>query len=121
MPKSKMLIAPILAVALALSIAAAVSYLPLSTQTAPQTQLSESTQSPTYSSAGPAGPVGSTGTNNMQTPAPVPTTAPTAVPASTASTFNFAAVLFIIIAIVVGSAAVLVLFREKELKKELAV
>ena len=123
MVNKKILIAPILAVALVLSLTAAVSYLPLSSQTAhtvtPKNTLSSaSTPAPTSQ----PGAMYSTSTNSSvasptQPPVPAPTTA--ATPASVTQTVYFLPALFVIIAVVLGVVAVQVLFRERGLRKEL--
>jgi len=135
MPNKKMLIAPILAVALVLSLTAAVSYLPLSPQATPQVapknQLSTaSTPAPT-SQPGSMSYMNSSGASRTQIPVPAPTLgasptqppvpAPTAAPASASitQTVYFLPVLFVTVAVVLGVVAVQVLFREKDLRKEL--
>ena len=124
MVNKKMLLAPILAIALVLSLAAAVSYLPLSSQTASQNQ--QLTQNPMYTTATPAPEFAAPSNEGAPyVPAPsasaAPAPSPTAVPASTLSSSpDFLPVLFVIVAVVIGIAAVQVLFSEKGLKKELS-
>jgi hypothetical protein len=94
--KKKMLLAPILAIALAFLLAGAVSFLPQnasSGQPSPQpTSFSGSTMPP------------------------LPTTAPVSQGVSNG---NIVPILFIVAAIVVGIVAALLLFSEKNLKKEI--
>ena len=122
MLNKKMLIAPILAVALVLSLTAAISYLPLSPQAAPQNQPSAVSAPAPTSTPKPTLPSYSAGASSTQMPSPAaaPTTAPTAVPAVVSAPANFLPVLFVIVAVMLGVVAVQVLFREKELKKELS-
>jgi len=133
MQKKKMLIAPILAVALVLSLTAAVSYLPLSTQTAPQASSKNqsstmSTPAPTsqpgfayYTNSSGASPSGAlpSGASPTQIPVPAPTATTPATPASILQTVYFLPVLFVTVAVVLAIVAVQVLFREKELRKDL--
>ena len=94
--KKKMLLAPILAIALAFLLAGAVSFLP---QTVLQSQ---SKPEPTSSSNTPA--------------TPLPTTA---VALASTSDGNVLFVLFVVAAIIVGLVAAFLLFSEKNLKKEI--
>ena len=144
MVKKKMLIAPILAVALVFSLTAAVSYLPLTPKTTPQAtphvapknQLSTastpaatsppesqfstaSTPAPTTQS-GPAYYMNSSAASPTQLPVPAPTSTAQPATATVTQTVYFLPVLFVIVAVVLGVVAVQVLFREKELKKELS-
>ena len=124
MVNKKVLIAPILAVALVLSLTAAVSYLPLSPQATPQ--VAPKNQLSTSSTPAPTSQPGamyttsknSSAASPTQPPVPAPTT--TATPASVTQTVYFLPVLFVIVAVVLGVVAVQVLFREKALKKELS-
>ena len=119
MVKKKLLIAPILAVALALSLTAAVSYLPLSPQATPQNHfLAVSTPSPT-SQPGIAYSMNSSVASPTQIPVPSPAATAPPAPASVTETFYFLPVLFVAVAVVLGVVAVQVLFREKDLRKEL--
>jgi len=124
MPNKKMLIAPIIAVALVLSLTAAVSYLPLSPPTAPQKQSSTvSTSAPTPAPTSQPGYMYSTnssGPSSTQPPVPAPTVTAPPAPASVVQTVYFLPVLFVIVAVVLGIVAVQVLFREKDLRKELS-
>ena len=130
MRNKKMLIAPILAVALVLSLTAAVSYLPLSPQAAPQKQPSTVSTPASTSTPKSTPPSYSAGASSTQMPSPAaaptvaptasPTAAPTAVPAVVSQPAYFLPVLFVIAAVVLGVVAVQVLFREKELGKELS-
>jgi 3-oxoacyl-ACP reductase-like protein len=66
----------------------------------------------------------STSTNSSapsptQPPVPAPAATAAPAPASITQTVYFLPVLFIIVAVVLGVVAVQVLFREKELRKEL--
>jgi hypothetical protein len=123
MLNKKMLIAPILAVALVLSLTAAVSYLPLSPQATPQA--APKNQPSTVSTPAPTSQPGfmysmnSTGAPPTQIPVPAPTATTPPAPASVVQTAYFLPVLFVTVAVVLGIVAVQVLFREKELKKEL--
>ena len=126
MLKKKMLIAPILAIAIVLSLTAAVSYLPLSPQTALQNQPSTvSTPAPTnqfgpmYSTNSSGAPVNSSGASPTQIPVPAPAATAAPAPASITQTVYFLPVLFVIVAVVLGIVCVQVLFREKELQKDL--
>jgi hypothetical protein len=112
-----MLLAPFLAVALILSLAAAVNVLPAS----PQNKPSNPTPS-VYFNAFPPAPSNSAGSYNMATPAPtaLPSTAPTAIPQSLTSSVNLLPILSIAAAIVVGVVSALLFFSEKSLKKELS-
>ena len=126
-----MFIASVLAVALVLSLTAAVSYLPLSPQAAPKTQLSTASAPTPSSTLEPKStlPSYSAGASSTQMPPPAPaptappisapTAAPTTAPAAVSAQINYLPVLFVIVAVVIGLLAVQVLFREKELKKEL--
>lgn len=123
----KMLVAPILAVALVLSIAAAVSYLPVSPQAGPVSQPSPEPTPAIYWNFTPAAPTSSPGSYNMRTQTAAPgstsqpaTPEPTAVPASLSTSINYLPVLSVIAAIAIGVVAALVLFSEKSLKKELS-
>ena len=119
MLNKKMLIAPILAIALVLSLTAAVTYLPLSPQMTPKSQSSTvSTPAPT-SQPGGMYSMNSPGASPTQLPVPAPTTSTSPSPASIAQTFYFLPALFVAVAVVLGVLAVQVLFREKDLKKEL--
>ena len=119
MLNKKMLIAPILAVALVLSLTAAVSYLPLSPQMAPKSQSSTvSTPAPT-SQPGFTYSMNSSVASPTQIPVPAPTTTAPPAPASITQTVYFLPVLFVTVAVVLGVVAVQVLFREKDLKREL--
>ena len=126
MLNKKVLIAPILAIALVLSLTAAVSYLPLSPQTAPKNQFSTVSTPALTSTPKPTLPSYSAGASSTQMPSPAPaptappTSAPTAVPAVVSQPVYFLPVLCVIVALVVGVVAVQVLFREKELRKELS-
>ena len=140
MPNKKMFIAPVLAVALVLSLTAAVSYLPLSPQAtrqvAPKNQLSTaSTPAPTsppesqFSTASTPAPtsqsrpayyMNSSAASPTQLPVPAPTSTAQPATATVTQTVYFLPVLFVIVAVVLGVVAVQVLFREKELKKELS-
>jgi hypothetical protein len=119
MLNKKMLIAPILAVALVLLLTGAINYLPLSTQTAPKSQSSTvSTPAPT-SQPGFMYSTNSSGASPSQSPVPAPAATAPPAPASVTQTVFFLPVLFVVVAVVLGIVAVQVLFREKELKKEL--
>jgi len=119
MLNKKTLVASILAIALVFSLTAAVSYLPLSTQAAPKSQSSTvSTPGPT-SQPGSMYYVNSSEASPTQLPFPAPTSTTSPAIASTAQTFYFLPVLFVAVAVVLGVVAVQVLFREKDLKKEL--
>jgi len=140
MPNKKMFIASVLAVALVLSLTAAVSYLPLSPQAtrqvAPKNQLSTaSTPAPTsppesqFSTASTPAPtsqsrpayyMNSSAASPTQLPVPAPTSTAQPATATVTQTVYFLPVLFVIVAVVLGVVAVQVLFREKELKKELS-
>ena len=123
MVKKKMLIAPILAVALVLSLTATVSYLPLSPQATPQAtpknQLSTSSTPAPTSQPGAMYAMNSSEASPTQIPVPAPTTITSAAPASIAQNVYFLPVLFVAVALVLGVVAVEVLFREKGLRKEL--
>lgn len=112
-----MLLAPFLAVALVLSLAAVVSVLPA----APQNKPSNPTPS-VHFNVFPTVPSNSAGSYNMATPAPteLPSTAPTAIPESLTSSVNLIPILSVVAAIVVGVVSALLLFSEKSLKKELS-
>jgi hypothetical protein len=116
-----MLLAPFLAVALVISLAAAVSYLPVSPQASTQNLPSDlSTPLPQYNAV-PSVPNPSEGIYSAATPAPapVPSTAPTAVPESGKAPFNWLPILSITVAIILGIVAAIALVSEKNLKKEL--
>jgi hypothetical protein len=95
MVNKKMLIAPILAVALAFLLAGSVSFLP---QSSPRQASPQPTSFPS------------------STMPPLPTTAPVA---KTESGCNIFPILFAIAAIIVGLATAFLLFSEKSLKKEI--
>ena len=135
-----MLLAPFLAVALVLSLAAAVSYLPVSPeaslqkQSFPEASLSNysyaaaaPTANPESGTSGVASPSSSYGSVSAATPlpstAPIPAAtaapAPTAIPESGTTSVNVLPALSIIVAIFIGAIAALVFFSEKSLKKEI--
>jgi len=132
-----MLLAPILAVALVFSIAVAVTYLPTGPQPATQNQPSpEPTPANYYNVTAPIpSPTAnfSTGSIAITTPAPTvvpaaptvvqaaPTTPPTAIPATGLGNTNnvYFPILSIIAALIIGVVAALLLFSERNLKKEL--
>jgi len=115
----KMLLAPFLAVALVLSLAAAVSYLPVSPQSTPQNLSSAlSTPSPRFN-AFPAVPNPTAGIYSTATSPPVPSTAPTAVPESGTASLNWVPILSVAATTILGIVAALSLFSEKSLNKEL--
>jgi hypothetical protein len=119
MVKKKMLIAPVLAIALALSLTAAVSYLPLSPQATTQNHfLAVSTPAPT-SQPGAMYSMNATVASPTQAPVPAPAATAPPAPASATQTVYFLPVLFVAVAVVLGVVAVQVLFREKDLRKEL--
>jgi hypothetical protein len=113
-----MVLAPILAVALVLSLAAAVSYLPFLPQASPQNQPSAEPTPNVYYNVTPSVPSPSAGSYNVGTPAP--TSAPTAVPLSGIASVNLLPALSIAAAVVLGAVAALLFFSEKGLKKELS-
>lgn len=126
MLNKKVLIAPILAVALVLSLAAAVSYLPVSSQVALQNKpsaASTSTPSQKYFNVTPGTSSNSAGSYNTATPAPTTATPPlaasTAAPSSATNSINFVPYLSVAAAVVLGVVAALLFFSEKSLKKEL--
>ncbi|MGA2387136.1 MAG: hypothetical protein ABSG33_11480 [Candidatus Bathyarchaeia archaeon] len=121
-----MLIAPILAVALVLSLAAAVSYLPVSSQVALQNKPSAAltpTPSQKYSNVTPGTSSSSAGSYTTATPAPTsaapPIAAPTTVPSNATTSINIIPFLSVAAAVVLGVVAALLFFSEKSLKKEL--
>jgi hypothetical protein len=111
-----MLLAPILAVALVLSLAAAVSYLPSSHQNQPSAEPTPSV----YYNVTPSVPSPSAGSYNVATPAPTSAAAPTPVPLSGITSVNLLPALSVAAAIILGIVAALLLFSEKSLKKELS-
>jgi len=118
---SKILLAPILAVALILSLAAAVSYLPSTPQPSFHNQLSAEPTPNVYSNVTPSVPNPSAPTYNIGTPVPAPTSAtpPTAVPLSGITSVNLITALSVAVAVILGIVAALVFFSERSLKKEL--
>jgi hypothetical protein len=90
--KKKMLIAPILAVALAFLLAGSVNFLPQNASQGHPTSVPNSTMAP------------------LPTPAPV---------SQAALSGNIVPILFIVVAIVVGVVAAFLLFSEKNLNKEI--
>ena len=116
---SKILIAPILAVALILSLAAAVSYLPSTPQPSFHNQLSAEPTPNVYSNVTPSVPNPSAPTYNIATPAPTSLTPPTATPLSGITSVNLIPALSVVVAVVLGIVAALVFFSERSLKKEL--
>jgi len=139
------LLAPVLAVALAFSIAAAVSYLPVGSQTSIENSfLPTSSQTPTQNEPSPEPtnghfiivaptPSPKEGTFSQQTQTPLPssvaqaatpnptsTPVPTAIPMSGLSSPNFLPFIAAAAAVILGVVAALVLFSEKSLRKELS-
>ena len=114
-----MVLAPILAIALVLSLAAAVSYLPSLPQASSQNQPSaEPTPNVCYNVT-PSVPSPSTGSYNIATPAPT-SAAPTSAPLSGISSVNLLPAVSVAAAVILGVVAVLLFFSEKSLKKELS-
>jgi len=116
---SKILLAPILAVALILSLAAAVSYLPSTPQPSLHNQLSAEPTPNVYSNVTPSVPNPSAPTYNIETPAPTSLTPPTATPLSGITSVNLIPALSVGVAVILGIVAALVFFSERSLKKEL--
>jgi len=112
----KILLAPFLAVALVMSLATAVTYLPASPQASLQNSFSPESSPHPYYNITP-----STGSASIQTPVPSPAPAatPTTVPASTTASVNLLPILSVVAAVVLGIVAALAFFSERGLKKEL--
>jgi hypothetical protein len=116
---SKMLLAPILAVALVLSLAAAVSYLPSGPQASSPNQPTPQPSTTINWNATPQVPSPTAGSYNVATPAPTSTTPSTPVPLSGTTSVNLVPALSIAAAVILGIVAALVFFSERSLKKEL--
>jgi hypothetical protein len=114
----KMVLAPILAVALVLSLAVAVSYLPSLPQATPQNQPSAVPTPNVYYNVTPSNPSPSGGSYNVATPAPT-SAASTAAPLSGIASFDLLPALSVAAALILGIVAALLFFSEKSLKKEL--
>ena len=116
----KMLLAPILAVALVLSLAGAVSYLPTGPQASTQNQPSPEPSPAQYFNGTPAVPGPSAGSYNVGTPIPSP--AATATPMTglaTNTSSDSLTILAVAAAVVLGIVAALVFFSERSLRKVL--
>lgn len=116
-----MLLAPVLAVALVLSIATAVSFLPAEPQTSTDNKLLPKSLPIPYF---PPAPSSSAGAYTAQTPVPstltpAATPYPTAAPMATTSSINLFPFIAAAAAIVIGIIAAVTLFSERSLKKDL--